>query len=263
MNKKKVALVLSTGGARGLGHIGVIEELMCQGYKISSLSGCSIGALIGAAYITGNMERCKDFLLKLNRLKMLQLIDFSISPKGFIKGSRIMKIIGEIIPDINMEDLPIPFTIIATDISNNKEIIFESGSLHDAIRASISLPMIFQPFENDGVLCMDGGIINPLPLNRVRRTDNDLLVAVIAGGNNLLEVETSDVRHKWTKYSLLLESITMLVQKIIQYSIQQFKPDIIIYVPNKKYGIAEFYRASEIIERGKIVTREVLTNIII
>lgn len=174
-----------------------------------------------------------------------------------------MKIIGEIIPDINMEDLPIPFTLIATDISNNKEIILKSGSLHDAIRALISLPMILQPFENDGVLYVDGGIINPLPLNRVRRADNDLLVAVIAGGNNLLEVETSDVIHKWTKYSLLLESITMLVQKIIQYSIQQFKPDIIIYVPNKEYGIAEFYKASEIIERGKIATREVLTNIII
>lgn len=260
MNRKNVALVLSTGGARGIGHIGVIEELVNQGYNISSISGCSIGALIGAAYSTGTLDKCKRFLLQLNKIKTLRLADFNLSSKGILKGNKIMKIVKNIIPDINIEDLPIPLSIIAMDISNHKEVIFESGSLHDAIRASISLPIIFQPFEKDGKKYVDGGIINPLPLNRVQRTMDDLLIAVIAGASDTSETESSESQYKWNMFALLMESVTLLVQKIIQCSIEQTQPDIIISAPNKKFGIIQFYKSSEMIERGRVATRNSLLD---
>ena len=149
--KKKVALVLSMGGARGIAHIGVIEELLKQGFEITSIAGSSMGALVGAMYASGQMEVCKEWLYSWDKHKMWQLADISLSREGLVKGNRFIKELKEKIPDMNIENLPIPYVALATDIAHRKEVAFDKGNLHDAVRASISIPLLFYPLRKDGM----------------------------------------------------------------------------------------------------------------
>lgn len=251
MEKQKVALVLSTGGARGIAHIGVIEELERQGYEITSIAGCSMGALIGAAYATGNLQKCKEFLCGIDNRKVLSLMDFTLSKEGILKGDRIMRKLNGIIPDCNIEDLPVPFTAIATNIQNDREVVFSHGSLYDAIRASISLPFLFVPFKKDGMALVDGGISNPLPLSRVQRREGDLLVAVVACTPKK-ETYTSI---RFNKFALLTEAMTAVIQRLIQVSITQHRPDIVIQIPTRKYSLLNLKNSLELINEGMLAAR--------
>lgn len=260
MNKQKVALVLSTGGARGIAHIGVIEELERQGYEISSIAGCSMGALVGAAYATGNLQKCKEALCELDLRRIWRLLDISFSKKGFLKGDKILKELERIMPDLNIEELPLPYAAVATNLLTDSEVVFEQGSLYEAVRASISLPLVFKPVEKEGMLLVDGGISNPLPLSRVKRTEGDLLVAVIAGAP---EERTSGNPRLLTnnKYSLLIESLTTLVQRLIGCSVSAWQPDIVIRVPGRKYSLLQFNKAVGMIEEGAEATRRALQKV--
>lgn len=260
MVKQKVALVLSTGGAWGIAHIGVIEELERQGYEITSVSGCSMGALVGAAYVTGKLQECKDYLLTLNIRKILGLMDFSFWGEGVIKGDKIMRKLGEIVPDVNIEDLSIPYSAIATNIRNNQEVIFNHGSLHCAVRASISLPLLFSPFRKDDMILVDGGISNPLPLNKVSRCEGDLLLAVIArtSKNNIPDIENQS--RKYSKLSILIEASAVMVQKQIQATINSYQPDIIIRVQNSDYNIFQFNKSAEFIKAGQIAAQKAISD---
>lgn len=253
MNKPKVALVLSTGAARGIAHIGVIEELERQGYEISSIAGCSMGALIGAAYAAGRLQACKELLCSLNNRKVMGLVDFTLSAEGLLKGNRIMKKLSTILPDVNIEDLPIPYTAVATNVLTDREVVFDRGSLHDAIRASISLPMLFVPVKKQDMVLIDGGITNPLPLSQVRRHDGDLLVVSVACEP---KEEQKDRCIRYNKFSLLAESSTMMVQRLIQYSITQYKPDIVVRVPTRKYSLLQLGKAALLIEEGAQAARK-------
>ena len=172
---KNVALALSSGGARGLAHIGAIEELEAQGYHISSIAGCSMGALIGGVYAAGKLNEFREWMKTIDRKKMLGLIDFSLSLNHIVKGTRIIEAIMEFVPDVNIEDLPIPYCAVATDLKAGREVMFRKGSLFKAIRASISLPSFYEPVMLNDMILIDGGIINPLPLNRVKRQTGDIL----------------------------------------------------------------------------------------
>jgi len=255
MASKKVALALSTGGARGISFIGVIEELEKHGFDITSISGCSMGSVIGAAYATGTLEKCKETLCNLNKRRMWRYADISFGKKGLLKGRRIMELLGQHIPDVNIEDLPFPFAAVATDIRNGKEMVFNSGSLHQALRASISLPFIFNPMEMEEMLLIDGGLINPLPLDKVSRTGNDLLVGVVAGawdksGKINIGIE------KINSFSVLMRSTTMMVQTMIRNSIEKHQPDMVIDIPGSKYSVMQFDKATEIIELGRESARD-------
>ncbi len=173
-----VALVLSSGGARGLAHIGAIEELEAHGHKITSICGTSMGALVGGMYACGQLDVYRKWMKTIDRRRMFSLLDLSFSLNHIVKGDRIIEAMKQIVPDVNIEKLPIPYTSIATDWLNGQEIIFSKGSLYDAIRASISIPALFSPVHRDDMILIDGGIINPLPLNRVVRTEGDILVGV-------------------------------------------------------------------------------------
>ena len=148
-SSKNINLVLSGGGARGIAHIGVIEELEQQGYIIKSISGTSMGALVGAVYALGKMEEFKQWLYTLGKYEVFKLMDFTLSNQGFIKGDKIFDKMGEFISDSRLEQLSIPLAISATNISLNKEVVFETGSIFDAVRASISIPNVFTPVEID------------------------------------------------------------------------------------------------------------------
>ena len=139
MANKSVALVLSGGGARGLAHIGAIESLERHGYEITSVAGCSMGALIGGMFAAGKLPEVKDWMFALDRRKILSLVDFSFSLTHLVKGVKVIDALKEIVPDVNIEDLPIPYTAVATDWNSGKEIVFDRGSLYEAIRANTAL----------------------------------------------------------------------------------------------------------------------------
>ncbi len=175
--KKKVALVLSSGGPRGFAYIGAIEELLSRGYEITSVAGTSIGSLIGGMYAAGRLPEVKEWLFSLGALKVFSLMDFSISMNHLVNGDKVIEALKEIVPDVNIEDLEIPYKAVATDFYTGEEVIFDKGDLYQAIRASISIPSLFRPVKYGYRTLIDGGIANVMPMNRVDRTEGDIMVA--------------------------------------------------------------------------------------
>lgn len=255
MKRQKVALVLSMGGARGIAHIGVIEELLEHGFEITSIAGTSMGAMVGAMYATGKMEECKKWMCSWDRRTLIRLADISPNREGMVKGDRFISELKQIIPDITIESLPLPYTALATDIVNECEVKFESGSLFDAIRASISIPMVFHPFKKDGLTLVDGGILNPLPLRHIRRTEGDIVVAVDVNA-------PGDARPlpRLSPYHLLSASSRMMTQEITRNEIRTCPPDILISIPASHFDMMEFYHAKEIIEGGRKAAHELLSQ---
>lgn len=174
---KDVALVLSSGGPRGWAYIGAIEELISRGYNITSIAGTSIGSLVGGIYAAGKLEDLKEWLFTLNAWKVFNLMDLSISKNHIIKGDKVIGALKEIVPEVNIEDLRIPYRAIAADLYTGEEVVFDRGPLFDAIRASISIPSLFRPVKYAFRTLVDGGIVNTMPIDKVVRTDNDIVVA--------------------------------------------------------------------------------------
>lgn len=178
MQLKNVALVLSSGGARGLAHIGVIEELEKSGYTITSIAGTSMGSLVGGMYAAGQLPAFKTWMCSLDKKAVFDLMDFTFSTNGVIKGERVFDTMKKMISDRQIESLPIPYCAVATDIISGKEVVFREGSLYNAIKASSSIPSLITPFTLNELLLVDGGVMNPVPINRIKRTKRDLLVVV-------------------------------------------------------------------------------------
>lgn len=174
---KDVALVLSSGGPRGFAYIGAIEELERRGYNITSVAGCSIGSLVGGVYAAGGLEEFKKWLFGLDNSKLLSLLDVSISKSYLVKGDKVISAIKEVVPDVNIEDLRIPYRAVATDLYTGEEVVFKKGKLFDAIRASISIPSLFRPVKYGRHTLIDGGIVNTMPLSQAVRNGHDIVVA--------------------------------------------------------------------------------------
>ena len=176
--KQKAALVLSGGGARGIAHIGVIGELEKQGFEIASVAGTSMGAVVGGMYVLGKMNEYKEWMFSLDKLRVFGLFDFALSWQGFVKVDKVFNKMKEFISDGNIENMSIPFAAVAADIINKKEVVFTSGSVFDAIRASVSIPTVFTPVKYHDGLLVDGGVMNNIPVNHVKRSPGDKLVVV-------------------------------------------------------------------------------------
>ena len=177
MKTKDVALVLSSGGPRGWAYIGAIEELESRGYNITSIAGTSIGSIIGGIYAAGKLADIKEWLFSLDAWKVFSLMDISISKNHLVKGDKVIGAIKEIVPDVNIEDLNIPYKAIAADLYTGEEVVFDRGALFEAIRASISIPSLFRPVKYGFRTLVDGGVVNTMPLDRVDRNGNDIVVA--------------------------------------------------------------------------------------
>jgi NTE family protein len=169
--------VLSSGGPRGWAYIGAIEELVSRGYSITSVAGTSIGSLIGGIYAAGRLDDVKDWLFTLDAWKVFHLMDISLSKNHLVKGDKVIEALKEIVPDVNIEDLNIPYRAVAADLYTGEEVVFDRGPLFEAIRASISIPSLFRPVKYGYRTLVDGGIVNTMPLDRVVRNGNDILVA--------------------------------------------------------------------------------------
>ena len=270
---KDVALVLSSGGARGLAHIGAIEELEAQGYHISSIAGCSMGALIGGVYAAGKLEEYREWMKTIDRNKMLELTDFSFSLNHIVKGTRIIEAIMEFVPDMAIEDLPIPYCAVATDLKAGREVVFCKGSLFEAIRASISLPSFYEPVQRDGMVLIDGGVINPIPLNRVQRQVGDILVGVDVSGHDykaqwekkqqLAERRKQDKSLKaqildklipdnidFNYLTVLSRTSSLMIRQNAILMAQLMHPDMLIDIQMARYGSFDYDKSEKIIALG-------------
>lgn len=181
---QSVALVLGSGGARGYAHIGVIEEIERRGYSIECIAGCSMGAVVGGIYAAGGLQAYRDWVSGLAYLDVLRLLDFGFGNLGAIRGERIFGRIREILGEVNIEDLRIPFTAVATDLTNQQEVWFQQGSLHEAMRASAAIPSLFSPVRQGSRVLVDGGLLNPLPIIPVVSAHCDLIMAVNLNANH-------------------------------------------------------------------------------
>jgi NTE family protein len=175
---RDIALVLGAGGARGLAHIGAIEVLEARGYRIVAIAGSSMGALVGGIHAAGKLAAYRDWILTLQRSQVLRLLDFAFGFPGLIKGERIIGALREMVGDHQIEDLPIRYTAVATDLATQREVWLNRGSLFDAIRASIAIPMVFTPHAIAGRELVDGGLLAPVPIAATRQTPADLVVAI-------------------------------------------------------------------------------------
>jgi len=175
--KKRIALVLGSGGARGYAHIGVIEELERRGYDIACIAGCSMGAVVGGIYAAGKLDLYRDWIQSLDYLDVLRLVDVSFR-LGAIRGEKVFGQIRNIVGEINIEDLRIPYTAVATDLTHQQEIWFQEGCLHQAMRASAAIPSLFTPVMQGNRMLVDGGLLNPLPIVPVVSSQCDLIIAV-------------------------------------------------------------------------------------
>lgn len=187
--KKEVALVLSSGGPRGFAYIGAIEELERRGYKITQVAGTSIGSLIGGIYAAGKLPQMKEWLYNLDAWKVFSLMDLSIGKNHILKGDKLIHEMKSIVPEVKIEDMEIPFKAVATDLYTGEEVVFDRGSLYDAIRASISIPSLFRPAKYGYRTLIDGGIADTLPLGKIDRPENGIVVAF-----NVNDVDVDGIR---------------------------------------------------------------------
>ena len=261
------------------------------------MSGTSAGALVGGIYAAGGLQAFKEWLLGLDPVKIVTLMDFSLSKKYLVKGEKVIKEIRGVVPEVNIEDLPIPFTAIATDLFTGEEVIFREGPLFEAIRASISIPSMFKPVKWKGRTLVDGGMVNTFPLNRVQRTPGDILVgfnvnqidaaeiqgfldsrAALVEGRDSLSLkgrlltdleemrlvaggkeERLPVKAGDNYVTILQRSFGIMNCTIARMGIQLCPPDILVDLPFDSYhGVYGYTHAAEIVERGRALMKEAL-----
>ena len=295
MSKKKtVSLVLSSGGARGLAHVGVIEELEKRGYEIIEIAGCSAGALVGGMYAAGKMPEFKDWICNLDRIDVFSLMDFTFSSRGFIKGEKVYSALKKVVPDCQIEDLSIPFSCNAVEIHTGKEYVFRKGSLYKAIRASGSIPSVFLPAKIEKNHFIDGGVLNPVPISLLSDPEETLVVVVDVNGleNEFIPPPQKDESGKqfislpsWLKdyqskmrqffpdekkaesktaYSsleLVTRSFDLLQDRFCELLLEKYPVGVKIKISRKQAGTLEFHRSAEMIEIGRLKAKEALDQL--
>lgn len=282
MSTKKVALVLSSGGARGIAHLGVIDVLEENGYEITSIIGCSMGALVGGMYVSGNHEALKDYLFSLTITRMGLLADTDINTSYIVRGERLIRDMQKTMPDCLIEDCKIPFTAVASNLKEEREIAFRSGSLYDAIRASISIPIFFKPIQCNNQLLMDGAVLNPFPLNYAQKKEDEILlgVNVTAFSNEefLPHLSRSGTVAKDERNPFLLTKAKFFIpgafahqeaEAVAQLMLAQnselmaqlYPPDIRLDLPASSYHCFDFFKAKEIYDKGRKMTQKLLSKI--
>jgi NTE family protein len=281
IGNKTISLVLGSGGARGMAHIGVIRCLHEHGYTIRYISGSSIGALVGGIYAAGKLDEYEKWVLELDRTDILRLLDWSFSHGALFKGDKIIEVLEKLIGNRNIEDLPIGFTAVATDLDGEREVWFNSGPLFDAIRASIAVPMVFEPVRHLGRLLVDGGLVNPIPIAPVLNIQSDRIFAVdlnAAAEGHITqlrqEAKPTESENEYRirilgfiekflpggdiqepdklpgLFDLILQSMDVMQTTIARYKMAGYTPDMTVNIPRDACGFFEFYRAGDLIDLG-------------
>ena len=255
MARKKVGLALSSGAARGLAHVGVLEVLERNSIPIDLIAGTSIGAIVGAFYAAGkDMGTIKKAVVGLNRRQMLSLADFTIPTRGFIKGRKITEWLKSVIGGISFQDLRIPFACVTTDISTGEEVVIKEGSVVDAVRASASMPVIFTPARLGGRYLVDGGLVNPIPVRILRKMGADFVIAVsvVPYLSNRVQPQDADSAIKPKEPNIL--SVMVRIMYIVGYqaALSGIREADITIAPDVAHIRPDnFNRARECILRGE------------
>ena len=251
---KNVALVLGSGGARGLAHIGGIEALEERGYTITSIAGCSMGSIIAGMYAAGQLKEAKEWFLSVDKQLILRMMDINLlSVNSLVKGERIIEELEKVVPDRPLESLNIPCSLVATDMIHSDEIVFRKGSLFEAVRASISIPLFFKPVQIGKRLLIDGGLLNPLPLHVIERTPGDILVAADISGKDSMPYDK-----RVTFVSLLDRMSDIQIQQNTLLSLRLTPPDVHSVMRQYAYNTFDFDKAEQIIADGKRLMNEAL-----
>jgi NTE family protein len=293
-----ISLVLGSGGARGLAHIGVIEALEAEGYEIRSIAGCSMGALVGGVHAMGKLAEYRDWVCALERMDVLRLLDFSFSNSGLIKGERIIEILKELVGDTRIEDLPFKFTAVATDLDAQREVWLDRGPLYEAIRASIAVPTVFPPYRRGERLLVDGGLLNPVPIGPTLRDDTELTIAVDLSGRpdpkldarrkraaepqadgeldtyraaihgfvdkvtaklaNSFDWDSDRERRDLGLFEIVNRSFDVMQGTVSRMKLAAYRPDLLIEIPRNVCLTYEYYRAREVIDAGREQTERAL-----
>jgi NTE family protein len=183
MAGKRVALALGSGGARGYAHIGVINELRDRGYEIVGIAGSSMGALVGGLQAAGKLDEFTEWAKSLTQRAVLRLLDPKIAAAGVLRAEKILDAVRDILGEVTIEDLPIPYTAVSTDLISGKSVWLQRGPVDAAIRASIAIPGVITPHVLDGRLLADGGILDPLPMAPIAAVNADFTIAVSLSGS--------------------------------------------------------------------------------
>ncbi|MEZ8067120.1 patatin-like phospholipase family protein [Vibrio sp. FF145] len=287
--EKTISLVLGSGGARGLVHVGIIRWLIEHGYQIKSISGCSIGALIGGVYAAGKLDEFEEWITSIDQSNMAMMLDFSWQSSGIFKGDKIIDTLRGLIGEISIEELPIPYTAVAANVADEKEVWLQSGSLFDAIRASISLPLFFTPHVINGEALIDGGVLNPVPIAPTFGDKTDFTLAVNLGGepeivqqevipvslptkesnlhekvvhfiDNLGSSVKSKMSFNFAAYDIANQAFDAMQSTIARQKLAAYPADITLEIPRNACGTLEFDRSQEMIDRGYHLAQAKLGN---
>lgn len=273
-NKTKIGLVLGSGAARGLAHIGVLKVLHDHQIPIDIITGTSIGAFIGAAYAAGmHPDHMIEQALSMNWIRILNLIDPIIHKSGFIKGKKIENFFKKLVGDLSFDELNIPFACQCTDVNTGEVITIKMGSVSQAIRASLSIPGVMVPLNYEGRQLVDGGLIEPVPVKE----------AQIMGATKVIAVNVTTDVHQYTyhqskkkkilarifnqqvripsTYQVLLQSIYIMESEIAKHTLSVNSPDILIKPQVDQFRLFEFYKTKQIIEAGIQETKNHLEKI--
>lgn len=286
-SRPTVSLVLGSGGARGLAHIGVIRELESRGYDIRAISGSSMGALVGGIHALGGLDAYEKWVIALGQSDMLRLLDLTLSGGGLIRGEVLIQRLRELVGECNIEDLPLDYTAVAVDIERGREVWLSDGSLFEAIRASMAVPSVFTPHAYRGRLLVDGGLLNPVPVAPTLRTLTDLTVIVDLNGEsveppplqrangdtgllarlrNYLPGGTGNGAAKVAESGLAMSDVLMRSLETMQAALTRrnlavFWPDVVINVPKNTCRFHEFHLASPLIEYGRRLAVDALDRL--
>jgi len=293
LSGKTASLVLGSGGARGLAHIGVIRALEKAGIEIRTIAGSSMGALVGGIHAAGRLQAYEDWVCTLEQSDVLALVDWTFSGGGLIRGRKIIDKLAELIGRYDIEKLDIDFTAVAVDLDRGREVWLDRGPLFDAIRASIAIPGVFTPHEYRGRTFIDGGILNPVPIAPTLRAVDDLVVVVDVNGpeveppplqrqpeepedqdNGMLakvrefmngwrddEREKEKAKDKSTRPGLMavmMSALDIMEAAMARHHMALFHSDIMISIPKNTCFVHEFHRAADIIALGEELATEAL-----
>ncbi len=302
---KNISLVLGAGGARGIAHVGVIQALEARGYHIAGIAGASMGSLVGGIYAAGRLSEYSEWARGLQRSDVLRLLDFAFGYPGLIRGDRVIGALRELVGEHLIEELPIPYVAVATDLARQREVWLTRGKLFDAIRASIAIPMVFTPHVFDGRELVDGGLLSPVPIAATRAMRADRVIAVDVNGpvswlnpgleprheematghgidestEALDEDGPSTLRERMASIweglakpgnghpkvdksrsvmDLMSRSLDTMQAQMSRVQLAQDPPDLLIQISRETATFYEFWRATELVEKGREAAEKAL-----
>ncbi|GAA0578887.1 hypothetical protein GCM10010172_74690 [Paractinoplanes ferrugineus] len=266
-------MALGSGGARGFAHIGVIEVLAERGFEVAAVAGSSMGALVGGVTAAGRLAEFTEWAVGLKQRDVLFLLDPKWALPGVLAADRLIDHLDGFLAEAMIEELPVPYTAVATDITSRREVWFQKGLLRSAIRASIAIPGLITPVVADGRVLADGGLLNPVPIEPTAAVPTDLTVAVSLVGRRPGHESAAPIRtvaHRRLRRrkaeaelrlsDVLVSSLDAMQDMIARYRMAGLPPDVHISVPVTACGALEFHRAGEMVALGRELAARALDD---